>query len=146
MNFKQGGFTLIESLFVLSVFLIIASISAFLLKPQFHSLEKQQFISQLKADFLYAQQYALSHHVEVVVHILPGEKRYVIHEEQSENFFVERQIPDRITVRGETMTLFFLFKADGNISQFGSFAIYAGKERYRFTFLIGKGRFYVEKE
>ncbi|MBY0122406.1 competence type IV pilus minor pilin ComGD [Bacillus sp. S/N-304-OC-R1] len=143
---KQAGFTLIESLFVLSVFLLIASITAFLLKPQYTILERQHFISQLQADLLFAQAYALSHHLEVIVHILPEQNRYIIHEKQSERFLIEREIPDLITIREESMMLYFYFLADGNINRFGSFAIYAGKERYKFTFLIGKGRFYVAKE
>ena len=143
---NQTGFTLIESLFVLSVFLIIASVSAFLIKPQFTSLEKQQFISQLQADLLFAQAYALSHHMEINVLILPEEKRYLIYKRQNEMFLIEREIPEMIHIRAETMKLNFYYQADGNINRFGSFAILAGKDRYKFTFLIGKGRFYVEKE
>ncbi|WP_066293547.1 competence type IV pilus minor pilin ComGD [Bacillus sp. FJAT-29937] len=143
---KQGGFTLIESLFVLSVFLIIASVPAFLLKPHFISFEKEKFISQLKADLYYAQQYALAHHIDVYVHVLPEAKRYVIHEKLSSNYLIEREIPESITVEEENMKLYFYFQSDGNINRFGSFNIYAGKEKYRFTFYIGKGRFYVAKE
>lgn len=142
----QEGFTLVESLFVLSVTLIIATASAFLLKPQLISIEREKFISQLKADLFFAQQYALSHHIDVYVHILPESKKYVIHEKLSANHLVEREIPEMITVREESMKLYFFFQSDGNISRFGSFSIYVEKERYRFTFLIGKGRFYVVKE
>ncbi|WNS74216.1 competence type IV pilus minor pilin ComGD [Bacillus sp. DTU_2020_1000418_1_SI_GHA_SEK_038] len=143
---KQGGFTLIESLFVLSVFLIIASVPAFLLKPHFISFEKEKFISQLKADLFYAQQYALSHHIDVYVHILPEESKYVVHEKLSANYLIEREIPEMITVQEESMKLYFQFQSDGNINRFGSFVIFAGREKYRFMFYIGKGRFYVAKE
>ncbi|MEH7522488.1 competence type IV pilus minor pilin ComGD [Bacillus sp. JJ1503] len=100
----------------------------------------------MKADLYYAQQYALSHHIDVYVHILPEANRYVIHEKLSANYLIEREIPKAITVQEDTMKLYFYYQSDGNINRFGSFVIYAGKERYRFTFYIGKGRFYVAKE
>lgn len=146
MNNTEDGFTLLESLFVLSVFLIIASVSAILLKSQFLSLEKQQFISQLKADLLYGQQYALSHQVLITVHILPEENFYYLREGHNKGFLIEREIPDTITIMEGTMKLFFYFHPDGNINRFGSFIIMVDAVRYKMTFLIGKGRFYVAKE
>ncbi|MBS4191275.1 type II secretion system protein [Bacillus sp. FJAT-49705] len=147
MRSREAGFTLIESLFVLSVFLIIASISAFLIKPQFGSVEKQQFLTQLKSDLLYAQQYAISHHTEVIVHFPSGHAAYYIHEKVSSQYLIERKIPERIKIQPGSMKLFFQFQADGNINRFGSFWInFDDKESYKFTFLIGKGRFYVQKE
>lgn len=146
MNNSEDGFTLLESLFVLSVFLIIASVSAILLKSQFLSLEKQQFISQLKADLLYGQQYALSHQVLITVHILPEENFYYLREGHNKGFLIEREIPDTITIMEGTMKLFFYFHPDGNINRFGSFIIMVDAVRYKMTFLIGKGRFYVAKE
>lgn len=146
MKSREGGFTLLESLFVLSVFLVIASITAFLLKPQFLFLEKQLFLTQLKSDLLYAQQYAISHQLEVNVHILPEENLYYIRTSFDEEFIISREIPEVITVVEGSLKLFFQFQPDGNINRFGSFYILAGKDRYRFTFLIGRGRFYVAKE
>lgn len=145
MKSREGGFTLLESLFVLSVFLVIASITAFLLKPQFLFLEKQLFLTQLKSDLLYAQQYAISHQLEVNVHILPEENLYYIRTSFDEEFIISREIPEVITVVEGSLKLFFQFQPDGNINRFGSFYILAGKDRYRFTFLIGRGRFYVAK-
>ncbi|WP_313798295.1 competence type IV pilus minor pilin ComGD [Cytobacillus sp.] len=142
---KEDGFTLLESLFVLSVFLIIASVSSILLKSQFLTLEKQQFISQLKADLLYGQQYALSHQVLITVHILPEENFYYLREGYNKGFLIERDIPDTITIMEGTMKLFFSFHPDGNINRFGSFIIMVDEVRYKMTFLIGKGRFYVAK-
>jgi competence protein ComGD len=146
MNNSEDGFTLLESLFVLSVFLMIASISAILLKSQFLSLEKQQFISQLKADLLYGQQYAMSHQVLISVHILPEENYYYLREGYNKGFLIKRDIPEVITIKEGSMKLFFQFQPDGNINRFGSFLIKVDKEWYRMTFLIGKGRFYVAKE
>ncbi|MED3571652.1 competence type IV pilus minor pilin ComGD [Cytobacillus praedii] len=146
MNNSESGFTLLESLFVLSVFLIIASASAILLKSQFLSLEKQQFISQLKSDLLYGQQYAMSNQILVTVHILPEENYYYLREGHNKGFLIERAIPEAITIREGTMKLFFQFHPDGNINRFGTFIIIVNKVRYKMTFLIGKGRFYVAKE
>lgn len=146
MKSKEGGFTLLETLFVLSIFLVIASITAFLLKPQFLFLEKQLFLTQLKSDLLYAQQYAISHQLDVNVHILPEENFYYIRTGFDGGTIISREIPEVISVVEGSLKLFFQFKPDGNINRFGSFYILAGKDRYRFTFLIGRGRFYVAKE
>jgi len=146
MKSSEGGFTLLESMFVLSVFLIIASFSAFLLKPQFLFLERQQFISQLKADILFAQNYAISHQTEVILQIRPEVNSYYMKERSKDNLILNRQIPDSITFREGTMSLYIQFLADGNVTKFGTFYVISGKKSYRFTFLIGKGRFYVEEE
>lgn len=57
---NQSGFTLIEMLFVLSIILVMASVSVILIRPQYLFFEKERFYSQLKADLLYSQQYAIS--------------------------------------------------------------------------------------
>ncbi|MFL6554920.1 MAG: prepilin-type N-terminal cleavage/methylation domain-containing protein, partial [Bacillus sp. (in: firmicutes)] len=61
MKNDQNGFTLIESLLVLSIFMIISSITVFSLQPQHSVLEDEAFLTQLKADLFYSQQYAISH-------------------------------------------------------------------------------------
>ncbi|MBU8879367.1 type II secretion system GspH family protein [Bacillus sp. FJAT-29790] len=147
MKSSEGGFTLLESLFVLSVFLIIASISGILIKPQFLFLEKQLFFTQLKSDLYFAQSYAISHQSEVNVNIVPEKKMYYIRTNfDSGDGIIRREYPDLFTVEKGSMKIFFHFTPNGTVNQFGSFYINAGKEKYRFTFLIGMGRFYVAKE
>src|SRR3954470_572942 len=78
MKYSQNGFTLIESLLVLSIFMIISSITVFSLKPQHTVMEDEAFLTQLKADLYYAQQYAISHQDEVSIIFSPTQFRYSI--------------------------------------------------------------------
>lgn len=143
---NNQGFTLIESLFVLSIFLIIASITAVLVKPHFFYFEKQLFFSHLKSDLLYAQQYALTHQTDVVVQFLPDQHKYTAQVKLGSETIISREYSPQFEIRKGTMPLYFQYGPSGNTNKFGSFYIMAGEERYLITFLIGRGRFYVAKE
>lgn len=142
----QAGFTLIEMLFVLSVFLVMAATAAVLLRPQYVLLEKERFSAQLKADLLYAQQYAISLQQPVKVYIRPKENRYFIVQESNSRRIVERDIPQSIQIGQGTLKPIFEFGSDGRISQFGTIRFSAGKQNYCLYIQIGVGRIYVVKE
>ncbi|MDQ6599636.1 prepilin-type N-terminal cleavage/methylation domain-containing protein [Bacillus salipaludis] len=146
MKNHQQGFTLIESLLVLAIFLILSSITVFSVKPQANRMEDETFISQLKADLFFAQQYAISHQHEVYVAFSENEYNYYIYERNDLPRLVERYYSNNIHVYPGTLSLYFRFLPDGNISKFGSFTIVTKDKQYRVTFLIGKGRFYVTEE
>lgn len=71
---------------------------------------------------------------------------YYLRGKDSRVILIRREIPKEITIMEGSQQLFFQFQPDGNINKFGSINIFIGKEKYRLTFLIGKGRFYVAKE
>jgi competence protein ComGD len=146
MDAKSNGFTLIETLIVLSAFLIISFSSFLLLKPTDHYLQSQLFFSQLKSDLFLAQQYAIAHQEEVTVHIMPESNYYYIRTRFNGPMLVERTYSPEIKVREGSLKLYFQFLADGNTNKFGSFFIEVGNKRYRLTLLIGRGRFYVVEE
>ncbi|WHY90503.1 competence type IV pilus minor pilin ComGD [Neobacillus cucumis] len=146
MKNNQNGFTLIESLLVLAIFLILSSITVFSVKPQANRIEDETFISQLKTDLYFAQQYAISHQHEVYVGFSENEYNYYIYERNDLPLLVERYYSNDIHVYPGTLSLYFRFLPDGNISKFGSFTIVTKDKQYRVTFLIGKGRFYVTEE
>jgi competence protein ComGD len=146
MKNMQEGFTLIESLLVLSVFIIISSITAFTLKPQYLTIDDEAFLSQLQTDLLYAQQYAISHQHEVTVIFMSDQNKYNIYMRTDLPNIIERNYSTNLTVYGGSLPLFFKFLPDGNVNKFGSFYIKSSKKNYRFTVLIGKGRFYVIEE
>ncbi|MGZ4161484.1 MAG: competence type IV pilus minor pilin ComGD [Neobacillus sp.] len=146
MKNMQEGFTLIESLLVLSVFIIISSITAFTLKPQYSTIDDEAFLSQLQTDLLYAQQYAISHQHEVTVIFMSDQNKYNIYMRSDLPNIIERNYSTNMTVYGGSLPLFFKFLPDGNVNKFGSFYIKSSKKNYRFTVLIGKGRFYVIEE
>jgi competence protein ComGD len=141
---NQKGFTLIESLIVLSIFLIISSITAFSIKPQYYSAVDKTFISQLKADLYYGQQYAIANQMEVKVIFYEHEHRYLISTVSKQ--LVERNHSPMITVTQGTIQLVFKFNSNGNVDRFGTLYIRTQQKNYRLTLLIGKGRFYVMEE
>ncbi len=146
---NQNGFTLIEILFVLSIFLVIASVSTVLLRPQYLQVEREHFVTNLTADLLYSQQYAISQQKHLVVFILPKENRYFVKEKLSNKFIVERTIPKGIKVERGTLgalTVDFEFEPDGGVNRFGTIYFTVGKQRYKITLQIGMGRLYVVKE
>lgn len=146
MNSNQKGFTLIESLVVLSIFLIISSITAFTIKPQYNMEGDQTFISQLKADLYYAQQYAISNQVEVKVNFIPEQNRYIIFERNDLPNLVERNYSPNIRIISGSLLLYLTFTANGSTEKIGTLYIYTEDKSYRLTVLIGKGRFYVSEE
>jgi competence protein ComGD len=146
---NQNGFTLIEILFVFSIFLVIASVSTVLLRPQYLQVEREHFVTNLTADLLYSQQYAISQQKHLVVFILPKENRYFVKEKLSSKFIVERTIPKGIKVERGTLgalTIDFEFEPDGGVNRFGTIYFTVGKQRYKITLQIGMGRLYVVKE
>jgi len=145
MKNNQNGFTLIESLLVLSIFMIISSITVFSLKPQHSVLEDETFLTQLKADLYYSQQYAISHQHEVTVVFLPAQYRYYMLLRPDLPPIVMRNYSTNIYLVEGSIPLFFRFLNDGNVNQFGSFLIQTKNKTYQMTLLIGKGRFYVKE-
>ncbi|WP_071395739.1 competence type IV pilus minor pilin ComGD [Bacillus tuaregi] len=152
MESKQSGFTLIEILIVLSIFLIISSITSIFLKPQYLWYEKERFFSQFKADILYTQQYAISHQKQLSLHIFPKEKRYTVKEKTTGKSVIERELPQSIQIEKGTLAtpglayMIIEFSPNGRLNRFGNFYFLVDYERYKITFQIGAGRFYVVKE
>ncbi|MGX6442735.1 competence type IV pilus minor pilin ComGD [Neobacillus sp. K501] len=143
---NQKGFTLIESLVVLSIFIIISSITVVSIKPQYYMADDETFISQLKADLNYAQQFAISHQKEVKVNFIPNRFRYIIYENNNSPNIIERQYSPNIHVSPGSIPLYFKYLPNGNVDQFGSLYFKSTEKSYRLTILIGKGRFYVAEE
>jgi competence protein ComGD len=143
---SEQGFTLIESLFVLAIFLIIASISAICFKPQYETMESEAFLYQLQSDLFYGQQYALSHQHTVSVVIYPDQHYYILRYTPTSPPFLVRYYSNIITISPVTLSLVFDFTPSGSVNKAGSIRLQCGSKHYLLTVLIGKGRFYVVKE
>lgn len=146
MDRNQQGFTLTESLVVLSIFMILTSITVFSLKPQHSAIDESSFFTQLKADLYYGQTYAISHQHEVSVTIMPSEYKYYMYLSTYSPPIVERTYPTDFIITEGSIPLYFKFMPDGNINKFGTIIIQSKNKTYRMTFLIGKGRFYVTEQ
>jgi competence protein ComGD len=143
----QQGFTLAETLIVLAVFMILSTVTLFSLKPQYSMFQTQSFLTQLKADLYFAQNYALSHKQDVSVIFTPSECEYTIYvHNEKQRELIHRRYDKSIYVYKGTLPLAFKYQANGNVSKFGTFFIKTKRKTYQMTILIGRGRFYlVEK-
>jgi competence protein ComGD len=146
MKLTEEGYTLIEALCVLSIFLIISSVAAFSIKPQYERMESEMFLNQLQSDLLYGQQYAISHQQEVTVFIFPEEHYYFLRNTYIWPPFLLRYYSNAVSVSPGSLPLTFKFTPSGIVNKFGSLLIHSGNKHYRLTVLIGKGRFYVVEE
>lgn len=149
MKNNEAGFTLIESMMVLSIFLLIVSLSLFFLKPHYQFEEKERFITLFTSDILYAQQYAISQQVRLLVDLESNGNQYYVSERITGDTILERSIPDSIKIERGTLgkrSLSFEILPDGGVSDFGTFFFIVGEVRYKVVFQIGAGRFYIVKE
>jgi competence protein ComGD len=149
MRFNQSGFTLIESIIVLSIFLLIASLSVYLIKPHYLLFEKERFISLFKSDILFSQQYAISQQKRLFVHINLDENYYYVQDKETTERIIDREIPISVKVEQGTLgkrDIEFEILPDGGTTKFGTFFFAVEQDRYRVVFQIGAGRFYVIKE
>jgi competence protein ComGD len=125
--------------------MIISSITVFSLKPQHSVMEDSAFLTQLKADLYYAQQYAISHQDEVSIVFFPNQYRYSISLRPELPSIINRNYSTNIYINEGSIPLYFKFLKDGNINKFGTLFIQTKNKKYVITFLIGKGRFYVKE-
>jgi competence protein ComGD len=146
MKKSESGFTLVESLIVLTAFLVLTSVSLLLFKPHLDWADSESFFTELQADLYYGQQYAISHQREVTVNFMPDKNYYYIHDRVDAKLIVERYYSEGIKLTPGSLTYYFKFLPDGNVNKFGSLYVDIGKKQYRMTVLIGKGRFYVTEE
>ncbi|MFD2446043.1 competence type IV pilus minor pilin ComGD [Bacillus sp. CGMCC 1.16607] len=140
---KDKGFTLIETLIVLSIVAIISLGSFVLIKPQKELIANHLFLTQFQSDLYVAQQYAIAHQIEVTVKIIPERNYYYIHERYDAKYIVERYYLPTITFGPGSLPFMFKFLPDGNVSHFGSLNFKIGSKSYKLTIQLGKGRFYI---
>ncbi|ETI67332.1 hypothetical protein BAVI_17887 [Neobacillus vireti LMG 21834] len=126
--------------------MIISSVTVFSLKPQQPMIEEEAFITQLKADLYYAQNYAISHQHEVSVVFMPSQFKYYMYLRTDIPPFIVRNYSTNIYVKEGSLTFYFKFLIDGNVNKFGTLLIQTKRKDYRLTVLIGKGRFYVAEQ
>lgn len=141
---SEKGFTLAEALIVLAVVFLVISLSFILLKRHDQYVARHLFFSQLQADFIYAQHYALTNQTPVFVNLVGINHTYYFTKKNGEHL-IAREFDRNISLSEGTQKLYFYINSSGHLNSFGSIYISIGDERYRLTFLIGRGRFYVVK-
>ncbi|WMX58397.1 competence type IV pilus minor pilin ComGD [Peribacillus sp. R9-11] len=140
-----GGYTLSETLIVLVIFVLLSGIGLNLYPSFIKGMENKIFISQLKEDIFYAQQYAISHESLIYLHMDNTNRIYTV-TSYKEGVVLERSIPKDIQFLSGTLGLTFHFNQYGNASKAGTMMIDTTKGKYKLILNIGKGRFRIEKQ
>lgn len=146
MKTNESGFTLIESLIVLSIFIIISYIAIFSFKPQYDRTLINKFLLEFQADMFFAQEYAISHQREVTITVDSAHFNYYIRDRVNLPLLIRRKYSKEIKISPGSLDLHYKFLPDGNVNQIGCFFISYKSDHYQFTILLGKGRFYVSKK
>jgi competence protein ComGD len=139
---SNNGYSLIESLIVLSIVFVIASVTSIFINPNKTVLDHQLFLTQLQSDIYLAQLTAISHQQEITVAFDNQLNRYYFRKRYEDSSFIEKRYPQNVEVTMTTMPLTFKILPDGNINKFGTLLIKINQKEYGMVFLLGKGRFY----
>ncbi|MFD6439298.1 competence type IV pilus minor pilin ComGD [Peribacillus sp. NPDC060186] len=140
-----GGYTLSETLIVLVIFVLLSGIGLNLYPSFIKGMENKLFLSQLKEDIFYAQQYAISHESLIYLHMDNTNRIYTV-TSYKDGVVLERSIPKDIQFLSGTLGLTFHFNQYGNASKAGTMMIDTTRGKYKLVLNIGKGRFRIEKQ
>ena len=136
------GFTLIEILIVLSIFMLLASLSLHLYPKYIQKMETTRFVKQFEEDLYYAQAYAISHEMNVSVYL--NASNYTI-SSNLKGVILQRENPKNTTFKQGTIGLKIFFNNTGAPITSGVVYIETEQDRYKVTIYIGKGRIKIEK-
>ncbi|MFS0780940.1 competence type IV pilus minor pilin ComGD [Bacillus sp. 1P06AnD] len=141
---SQTGYTLVEMLVVLSIFLMLVSVTLSYIPKYKEKKEMHFFLRQFSSDYFHAQAYAISHGVTVYFTIDPAKRLYFAQLDTEERLYT-KPIPKSVEHRETTLGKRIYFNSVGNVSKSGVW-LFAGKySKYSFTVMLGRGRhYYVE--
>ncbi|MFU0791480.1 competence type IV pilus minor pilin ComGD [Virgibacillus proomii] len=137
----KQGFTLVEMLIVLSIFMILIGLSTPPILSALYNVESATVIRKLESDVMMVQHLAAT--TPSGVSILLLETRYYIL--QSARIIKEVNLPEGFSINSTT-SRFIEFDANGNFKNPRSFFISSPSKRYKIIFAFGKGRFRVEEK
>ncbi|WP_121642896.1 competence type IV pilus minor pilin ComGD [Bacillus vallismortis] len=140
IKLKEEGFTLLESLLVLSLasILLIAVFTA--LPPVYGNTAVRQAVWQLKSDILLAQQTAMSSHQRTK--ILFHRKEYQL---VTDAMVIERSYPTGLSIELLTLKDRLEFNEKGHPNTGGKLRV-KGHAAYDITVYLGSGRVNVERK
>lgn len=142
--FNEEGFTLIETLLVLSIFIVIVSSTIIYFQPPFQTANKRAFFTQLSSDLYYGQLYAIAN--QQTIRVSFNNERHDIIIYHNLKIVYKRLYDKNVDIKSGTLGKgaypYFKYLSDGNISEFGDINILIGKEKYKMVMQLGKGRYY----
>lgn len=143
---SERGFTLIESLLVLVIFMIFSLTVIVNLKSVQDHFIITQFFEQFEKDIFFAQQHAITDHERLLFIYSHASKSYSIRKSGTAvSKIISRNYNPSITLSNLTLPNSVAFDFQGNISDSGSILVEFSDQKYLIKFYLGKGRFHVEK-
>lgn len=137
----ERGFTLIETLFALSILSLLLLLIPKHQMEYMEKLENQQFFETLEMDVLYLQNTMGTQEI-VIPYILkfsPDSYSILI----NNNTHIKREFPPSVALTNPYLKE-ITFSMGGVIKNPQAILMDVGGEPYRIVFPFGKGRFYVE--
>ncbi|MEH6940379.1 competence type IV pilus minor pilin ComGD [Bacillus sp. JJ722] len=141
---EEKGYSLVEMLVVLSIFLLLISASITTMPKYQGKKELENFLQQFSKDFHFAQMYAINHQASVSFTIDLANKRYYAAVGVDE-VLLSKKIPKNIQFVKGSLIMRVYFTPIGNVKNFGSWGFESRNIRYNFTVLIGRGRHYYRE-
>ncbi|MEN2765995.1 competence type IV pilus minor pilin ComGD [Ornithinibacillus xuwenensis] len=138
---NQKGFTLIESLVVLTIWLMILSLSVPLINSLYHKKTEEFFFNTLQYDILYVQSQAIGSND--YVRIILEKQSYILVD--SANQETIRKLPKGWSLDRRTLDT-ISFNSNGAIRKAGTIQIQTNRTKYKIVFPLGKGRGYIVKQ
>ncbi|WP_211202372.1 competence type IV pilus minor pilin ComGD [Salicibibacter cibarius] len=144
MNDNNHGHTLMELVVVLLIFSICLGIPTLSYVHQDTGREMKAFVSEFEQDLHYAQQQAMGKSVNTRLDIQNASESYQV---VVDGETVKRvPFPENVYFQGVSMSPETIrFRSSGNTDDSGEISILSNDQFYRVMFLVGSGRFYVEK-
>ncbi|GGE73914.1 competence type IV pilus minor pilin ComGD [Priestia taiwanensis] len=141
---NNKGFTFVEMLLVLFIVSVVSSFVFVNISTAYDKRKIDHFMEQFYIDLLYTQEYAMSHYVDMKVHLRDG--HYEIRgSSYAGPTILKRTYDDGIQVDVMTMQNPIVFKPSGNIERAGSLFVGYKGSRFKVVFQLGRGRVYYEK-
>lgn len=140
-NRSERGFTLMEILFVLGIWMILLLISVPFVFSSMEEIKENHFLETLQFDILYAQSLALNNKNNIRINF--NQHNYVLIENQKVH--IRRDIPNNWSFNLGSMRNTIRFDEYGRIENPGSIYIRSPRSNFSLIFPLGKGRGYFDK-
>lgn len=140
---QEKGYTLFELIIVITILGLLLLIAV----PSYHSISKtneiEHFFQQLQEDLYLTQMTAISRGKLIMLDFRTTSKQYQIRMDNTA--ILSRHYSKQISVENGTLETKIEFNPNGNIRKPGTIFVNTSKGKYKLTFQLGKGRFYVTK-
>ncbi|MFD3447746.1 competence type IV pilus minor pilin ComGD [Microbacteriaceae bacterium 4G12] len=137
----ERGFTLLETLLVLFIVSVLATVGYMNLQPIYEHRKIEQFVEQFQQDVIFMQQAALSNNRRYALRLYPEQHKYNITQVGAENATLVRYYDSQLNIDIGTLPQPLTYRENGNINRAGTMYVSYKNRKYSIVFQIGKGRF-----